>query len=78
MTAELSPGADQFPLTCEWCLNSPATHLVITDVRPAGEQFADRHEHRVCAPCAHQTNVLPPSFVGWWLFRLVPDDCGEG
>ena len=69
--------ADTFPLTCEWCMNSPATHLLVTDVRLNGKQAAARQEHRLCAPCAHQPTVLPPSFAGWWLFKLVPDHCEE-
>lgn len=69
--------ADLFPLTCEWCMNSPATHLLITDVQTKGKQGATRHETPICAPCAHRTTVLPPSFVGWWLYRLVPDNCEE-
>ena len=69
--------ADEFPLTCEWCRNSPATHLLIADYRPEGKQAARRDEHKLCATCAHRTTVLPPSFVGWWLFELVPDHCDE-
>jgi hypothetical protein len=73
----LAPAAptdpDASPLTCGWCRNSPATHLLITDVKAAGKQSADRYEEKVCAPCAHQTTVLPPSFVGYWLYELVPD-----
>lgn len=69
--------ADLFPFTCEWCRNSPATHLLITDMQPTGKQATTRHEAKVCGPCAHRVTVLPPSFVGWWLFRLVPDNCEE-
>jgi hypothetical protein len=74
------PGAeaDLFPLTCWWCKNTPATHLLITDVQLRGRQAAERIEHRLCAACAHQTLVLPPEFTGWWLFELVPDHCEEG
>jgi len=68
------PDADLFPHTCEWCSNSPATHLLIADYRPEGRQAAERQETRVCGTCAHGTTVLPPCFVGWWLFALVPDD----
>lgn len=69
--------ADRFPLTCGWCRNSPATHLLITDVKAAGKQSAVRHEEKVCAPCAHRTTVLPSCFVGFWLYELVPDHCDE-
>lgn len=65
--------ADLFPLTCAWCKNNPATHLLVTDVRLEGKPAAVRQEHRLCAACAHQPAVLPPSFVGWWLYKLVPD-----
>lgn len=69
--------ADLFPLTCEWCERAPATHLSVSDVNPQGSRSASRSEHMICAPCAHQVTILPPSFVGWWLYRLVPDNCGE-
>ena len=69
--------ADLFPLTCGWCRNSPATHLVITDVKAAGRQSADRHKTEICATCAHQITILPPSFLAFWLYELVPDHCEE-
>jgi hypothetical protein len=69
--------ADLFPLTCEWCRNSPATHLLVDDARQAASGVTVRNEHRLCTPCAHQTTILPPFIVGWWLFRLVPDNCEE-
>jgi hypothetical protein len=70
--------AGQFPHTCEWCRNSPATHLVIIDYCPKGRQGAERTEGKVCADCGHRTTVLPPEFVGFWLYEMVPDRCDDG
>jgi hypothetical protein len=67
--------ADAFPLTCEWCNAAPATHLLIVDVKAQGSRAAKRSEHRICAANAHSCSVLPPSFVGYWLYELVPDHC---
>lgn len=62
---------DAFPLTCWWCKSSAATHLLVTDVR-AADQSVQRNRWEVCDGCAGQTTVLPPEFVGYWLYKLVP------
>jgi hypothetical protein len=69
--------ADLFPLTCAWCKNTPATHLLVFDFKPSGKTAADRQEQMLCTTCAHQPTVLTPEFVGWWLYELAPDRCEE-
>lgn len=64
--------ADSFPLTCAWCRNSPATHLLIADW--LHQNRTDRHQYMVCAECGHQATVAPCGVTGWWLFALMPDD----
>lgn len=74
----MSETVSEFPLTCEWCRKAPATHLAVIDYRPQGKQAADRQEHKICEPCSGQCTLLPPSFVGFWLFELVPVTDGGG
>lgn len=68
--------ADLFPLPCSWCSNSPGTHWLVYDYRVNGK--SSRFQQLLCGPCAHQTTVLSPNCIAWWLFELAPDRCEEG
>ena len=65
--------AETFPLTCSFCRNAPATHLLVADL-PDG-----RVPHLVCYRCGHRdegaarTIAVAPAAA--WLFELHPDAC---
>jgi hypothetical protein len=59
-------------LTCSWCKNAPADHLVVTDLKTAGRQMV-----LVCGECAYHPRwgfsrapeaAITPSSV--WLFQI--------
>jgi hypothetical protein len=62
-----------FPLTCAWCRNEPATHLLVVESKHS------RSDHLVCADCAHRDRerardiAKAPALV--WLWRLAADNC---
>jgi hypothetical protein len=77
------PSTETFPLTCEWCRNEPATHLLIVDTiyESPRRLVPDRQQSAICGTCAHRdlgrARELAKSASSAWLFRLTPDT-GEG
>jgi hypothetical protein len=67
----------EFPLTCRWCSNSPATHLIVFDPRsPVARQVV-----QVCGPCGHRAVTdsahITRSPASVWLYLLMPDTSPE-
>lgn len=55
--ASSSPGAPEAPaLTCQWCRERPATHLLVYDYRPRNcpQGVTDRLKALVCGLCARR------------------------
>jgi hypothetical protein len=80
LTARAILGAAGYPYTCEWCRHAPADHMAVYDFKVTRGKTV-RMQPMICGPCAHRATALPPEFVTWWLFCLVPDDgarCEEG
>lgn len=65
-----APSALPFPLTCEYCDHTPATHLLVADLSMG------RSAHLVCGPCGERNigyaRRIAKSASSAWLFTLIP------
>lgn len=70
-TAEMIAMGADFPLTCQHCRNSPATHLLVGDLRiDLGAGL--RSEQLVCKPCGAGSFRWAKDADHLYLYALTP------